>query len=416
MSRLSLLLVAQLAPPSTLVAARRVAGMTKYLARLGIEVTVLTSAVSGDGEIEGARRVVRTRDLLATGLNWRRRHFRALAEGAPETYRRPSRMEAVVVPDLAAPTWLPFALSAARSLAREGRFSAVLTTSPPPSAHLVGVALARSGVPWIAELRDGWTFEPPRPPWPLAAQRRLDGRLERLALARAAAVVAVTEPIAEDLRARLGVQAEVITNGYDPEEVPAADARDPDLDPRRYSLVHTGRMAIARSTPAPLVAALRRLRRQDPEAAGRLEVVFAGPVTDDERALLSAPDLDGVVRLLGPVERPRALRLQRAADALLVVTEGSRRRSVATGKLFEYLAARRPILVLGEDTEAARIVERCRTGFATSAGEPDAIATALHRLVAGDPQCHPDEVAIGDYAYPALAARLAAVVETVSRA
>ena len=52
----SILLVAQVAPPSTLVAARRVAGFTKYLARLGHRVTVLTSRVSGDGPIEGAAR------------------------------------------------------------------------------------------------------------------------------------------------------------------------------------------------------------------------------------------------------------------------------------------------------------------------------------------------------------------------
>ena len=70
------------------------------------------------------------------------------------------------MPDLAVGTWLPFALPRALSLARKGDFDVVLTTSPPQSAHLVGLALARRGLPWIAELRDGWTFEPPRAPWP----------------------------------------------------------------------------------------------------------------------------------------------------------------------------------------------------------------------------------------------------------
>ena len=55
--------------------------------------------------------------------------------------------------------------------------------------------------------------------------------------------------------------------------------------------------------------------------------------------------------------------------------------SVATGKLFEYLAAERPVLVLGEDTEAARIVSRAGVGLAASEGDPGSVADALERLI-----------------------------------
>ena len=275
MSR-SVLLVAQLAPPSTLVAARRVAGMTKYLSRMGYEVTVLTSAVAGDGDIEGAYRVVRTGDLMTSRLNWRRGHFDALGGGAAAIYSPPSRLEGVVVPDLAAVTWLPYARAAARRL---GRFDCVITSSPPPSAHFVGAALRRRGTPWIADLRDGWTFEPPHPAFPTAPQRAVDRALERGLLRRADAVVAVTRPIVDDARERLGVRAELVTNGFDPEEhIPEVAAGL--LDPARHSLVHTGRMAIARSTPAPLLDALRLL---PPEVAERIDVVFAGPLRTTSR-------------------------------------------------------------------------------------------------------------------------------------
>src|SRR2546430_7861616 len=92
----SILLVSQLAPPSALVAARRIAGSTKYLSRLGYQVTVLSSAVSGQGPIEGAACIVRTADLLASPLNWRRRHFDALSGGSG-LYKPPSRLASVVV-------------------------------------------------------------------------------------------------------------------------------------------------------------------------------------------------------------------------------------------------------------------------------------------------------------------------------
>jgi glycosyltransferase involved in cell wall biosynthesis len=404
--------VSQYAPPSSLVAARRVAAVAKYLGRAGYPVTVLTSSSSGAGPIEGAEAVVRTRDALTSPLNWRRRHFAALAGGTGETYKPPSRLAAVVVPDLSLLTWLPFALPAALRLTRARRFDCVLTTSPPPSVHLVGQALRRRGIPWIAELRDGWTFEPPHAPWPLSAQGRLDRSLERHALGRADAVIGVTRSIVDDVRDRLGVDATLITNGYDPDEIPTdSGASDPLLNPRRHSLVHTGRLSLSGVSLEYLLDGIR-LAHEDP-ASSRLELVFAGSVSEEERRLLAAPDLEGAVRFVGWLERPRALALQRAAGSLLVVTEGAGRPSVATGKLFEYLAAGRPILVLGEETEAAGIVSEAGMGFAVSATDREAIADALQRIVhESTPTMSP--AASSRYAYPAIVDRLAELIDRVA--
>jgi glycosyltransferase involved in cell wall biosynthesis len=409
----SILLVAQLTPPSDLIAARRAGAFAKYLGRLGHNVTVLTSRASGEGAIEGAAEVVRTGDALATRLNWRRGHFDALTGGGQSGYGSPSRLESVVVPDLSVGTWFPFVLPRALSLARKGDFDVVLTTSPPQSAHLVGLALARRGLPWIAELRDGWTFEPPRAQWPTRAQRRLDAALEKRVARKANAMIGVTEPIVEDLKVRLGGRAVLITNGFDPEELPAAEPGDEFLDPGRHSFVHTGRMEAARSTPAPLLEALRRLRRESPEVADRLEVVFVGALSARERVLLAADDLSGLVKVAGWLDRPHALALQRAADTLLVVTEGSSRRSVATGKLFEYLAAKRPILVLGDGTEAARIVADAGAGLATSATDAAAIAETIRRVVTDPPTVDGRDEVLERYSYPRLVERLAALIEDV---
>jgi glycosyltransferase involved in cell wall biosynthesis len=408
----SILIVAQLTPPSTLVAARRVAGLTKYLARLGNSVTVLTSAISGEGPIEGASETIRTRDLMASPLNWRRRHFAALTGNGAQAYGRPSRLEAVFFPDIAVATWLPFALRRALALSRTQRFDCVITSSPPPSTHLIGRALERHGLCWIAELRDGWTFEPPRRPWPLAAQRRADSALEVAVLRRATAVVGVTAPIVEDTRERLNVDARLITNGFDPEEQSVLSIPE-DFAGDRHTLVHTGRIALARSSPRPLLEALRILRRSAPTTASRLEVVFAGPLSADEQAQLSAPDLVGSVRILGSVDRARALALQRGADSLLIVTEGRSRRSVATGKLFEYLAAGRPILVLGADTEAARIVGEANAGFAAPADDPVRIAEALRRLVEDRTFDGAAPSAITQFSYPELARSYAGLINEV---
>jgi glycosyltransferase involved in cell wall biosynthesis len=402
----SLLIVTHFYPPSAMVAARRPAGLAKYLRQLGYRVTVLTSAAWVDAPPGVEGQVIRTGDLMASRINWRRENMRAWSGGASQAdyVSGASRLARAVVPDTALVTWLPYLLPRALRLARRERYDCVVTTSGPESVHLAGMALAPRSA-WIADLRDGWGFETLHA-WPIRAQARLDAALERSVARRADLMTAVTEPLAADLRDRLGADAHTITNGYDPEEVPPRTAASPLLDPERLSLVHTGRMASSQRSPAPLLEALRRLRDRGAPLAERVELVFAGPLTADERRLLDAPDLTGLVRHVGNLERADALRLQREADGLVLLTAGTRR-GEATGKLFEYLGAERPILVLGDDSEAARIVRAADAGEVAPATRPDAIAPALERLLAAERSL----VAPRAYAYPEIARRFAELVE-----
>jgi glycosyltransferase involved in cell wall biosynthesis len=402
----SLLIVTHFYPPSAMVAARRPAGLAKYLRRLGYRVTVLTSCAWVDAPAGEDREagVVRTGDLMASRLNWRSANMRAWSGGGQADYESgASRLAQVVVPDTALVTWLPYLVPGALRLARRERFDCVITTSGPESVHLVGLALARRTA-WIADLRDGWGFETLHD-WPTAAQARLDSALERRVARRADLMTAVSEPMAADLRDRLGADAHTITNGFDPEEVPRRTGSHPLLDPARRSLVHTGRMASSQRDPAPLLEAVRLLRARGSAAARGLQLVFTGPLTAAERRLLDAPDLSGMVRHAGNLEREDALRLQREADGLLLLTAGTRR-GEATGKLFEYLGAERPILVLGDRSEAARIVSEAGAGVAAPADDPEAIAAALERLPASGAPVPP-----GAYSYPELARRYAELVE-----
>ena len=77
---------------------------------------------------------------------------------------------------------------------------------------------------------------------------------------RADLMTAVSEPMAADLRDRLGADAHTVTNGFDPEEVPARTGSHPELDLLKRTLVHTGRMASSQRSPAPLLEAIRLLR------------------------------------------------------------------------------------------------------------------------------------------------------------
>ena len=93
----------------------------------------------------------------------------------------------------------------------------------------------------------------------------------------------------------------------------------------------------------------------------------------------------------------------------MLLTAGSRS-GEATGKLFEYLAAGRPMLVLGDRTEAARIVRDAAAGLAVPVDDAEAIAGALERLGRGE-LALPPAAGRQRYAYPRLAARLSELIE-----
>jgi glycosyltransferase involved in cell wall biosynthesis len=396
------------------VLGRRPRAFAKYLERLGHSTTVLTSqSWSASRTAAGAGRVVEARDLLATRLNWRlaNREAKWIGQQGTDYRSRSSRLAWMVPPHLTAATWLPFALPSALRIARREPPACVITTSRPESTHLIGLALARCGVPWIADFRDGWRFESDRL-WPTRTQRRIDAGLERAVIRGADAVIAVSEPIAADMRQRFDVDVETIANGFDPEDAVGEDSTDGLLSPDRHSLVHTGRMAISGRTPQPVLDGLRRLLLENRSAFDRLEVVFAGPITAEERRLLEMPELSGSIRHVGTLDRPQALALQRRADSLLVLTSGTRTGEL-TGKLPEYLATGRPILVVGDRSEAARVVRSVGAGAAVPADEPREIADAMADLVESDGRPSTVTADSREFSYPRLVERLADLVERV---
>lgn len=406
--RLRILLTAYFYPPMNIIGARRPHALAKWLRREGHDVVVLTSLHSGRPVEENSVPVIRARDLLATRLNWRRGNVAAMT-GQTDGIWEPglSLWGSIFVPDLQVVSWIPFAIGSALRLNRREPFDAVVTTSPVDSTHLVGAALARLGVTWIADLRDGWCFEPPREPLPLRVQRRIDAALERTLLRAADGLVAVTDPITVDLERRLGIPATTITNGFDPEDSIDKRVAAGATGERRITLVHTGRLG-ASQTLEPVLEALGRIVRDDEALRGKVEIVLAGARTERERRLYADPRYEGLVRHLGFVSRAEAIELQQRADILLLVTSG-RRSSEATGKLYEYLAARRPILVLGDRTAAAAIVERAGAGVAIPVANPDAAEQVLREMIASPP-VPPSEDAIAQYAYPQIAARYEEVI------
>jgi glycosyltransferase involved in cell wall biosynthesis len=324
------------------------------------------------------------------------------------------------VPDVQVLAWLPAALLVVRRLLSREAVDCLITSGPPDSNHLIGLLLGSRRPPWIADFRDGWCFEPLRQPFPTPAQRFLDAWVEHRVAREADIAVGATRPIAEDLERRLDAHAAYVPSGWDPEEAPqtlTSSERARADDTRRdgdkpVSLVYTGTFSGVRgSNPGPLLRALHLVRAIPGVPPVRL--TLAGRLTNDERILIERSGVMDVVDHVGLLTRGAALALQRSADALVLLT--SRSRSEATGKLFEYLGAGRPIIALAEGNEAERIVRETNTGVTVPPDDVDAIVRALRRVASGELEKEYAPRNLERYTYPGPAEAMAELIETAIR-
>lgn len=382
----SILLVVYFYPPSEEVGTLRPVALVRHLRSRGHRVTVLTTRAYG-AEPEDRDGVERTYDLQL--LPARLRGEAAATEGFGVARSTPHPLSRFLVPDAHLAAWAPFALGRAIRLATRQRFDCVLTTSPPESTHLIGRSLALRGTPWLADLQDGWSFERPadelrwKPEW----QRRYNERLERRILRRADAVTAVSAPLASDLQARLGIDASVVTMGWEPDDFADLDldAARAHLDPDRISIVYTGRIQAAGRDAGPLVAAMGELAAEDPKAAGRIELVIAGSFADEEREMLISDVAPAQIELLGRLPRSDVLALQQVADVGLLLTPPNVRYQIPA-KTFEYIGAGAPILALTEPySAAADLVRESGAGVVASLDDVGEIKQALRNIAEQGP-------------------------------
>lgn len=376
-----ILLVSYYFPPTNAIGAVRVGKLAKYLLAQGHDVRVLTAAepyLPKSLPVEfPERRIVRTRtvDLDRLPLKIFRDHSMGIQQsfaGEPlaVTWLAKIYKTFITIPD-GQIAWLPFALRVGRRILRNWRPDLIYASAMPFTSLLIAHQLSRKfEVPWVAELRDLWVdshyYEYPF--W----RRALENGLEKLTLASASAMVTVSEPLSQTLRGKYGKPTSVILNGFDPEDY-AHDQTGLGAEPNCIRIVYTGLIYPRRRDPSPLFEALRQL---GPERRHFI-VDFYGRRLPEIAMLAKQYGVADVVRIHDPVPYKDAVRLQTEADVLLLLLwDTAGERGVYTGKLFEYLGARRPILCLGPKAGvAADMIRDRKAGFIEN--DPDIIANQL---------------------------------------
>jgi len=235
----------------------------------------------------------------------------------------------------------------------------IITTGPPHSLHLIGMQLKKTlNLPWLTDFRDPWTTIHYHKALRLSvSSKRKHKKLESQVLNNCDQVV-VTSPTAKvEFEGLTNTPIEVITNGYEisEEEIVSFD--------ESFSIVHVGSLLSERN-PNVLWKVLSRLCEEHSEIAKNLVIKLVGAVSNDIVESIREHGLGDALELIGYVPHEDAIKFQRKAQLLLLVEiDTPETRAIIPGKLFEYLAARRPIVALGpEASDIETILNETQSG------------------------------------------------------
>jgi glycosyltransferase involved in cell wall biosynthesis len=315
-------------------------------------------------------------------------------------------------------SWWPGAVLTGRRMIREHRPSAVFSTYPIATAHLIGDSLARaSGLPWVADFRDPMAQEGyPADPRTWASFKRVEERV----FARAAACTFTAPSAARMYRERYPQSAariELIENGYDEDMfsrvIGDSPTREP-LNPGALTLLHSGIVYPDERDPRHFFAALARVKAAG--SGARVRVRFRAPVHDQLlESLAREHGVADMIEVLPHVAYGEALREMLRADALMLLQAANCNEQIPA-KLYEYLRAGRPLLAFTDTRgDTAATLRAAGVAAIASLDRVDDIAALIERFAAGDRVgMHADQDAVARGSRQARAERLARLLDDVT--
>jgi len=283
--------------------------------------------------------------------------------------------------------WSRQAIHVARKICTEHKIDVVYTTLPPFSAAKIGYQLKKEqGIPWVTDYRDLWYGDVLRE-WINPIRKHLELALERHYMKKANVIISVSEQKTAFLKQLIkNTQANFITltNGYDP-EIYTPFLRTPRETNDTINFVFTGRLFKNRRGYA-FAEALGQLTQEQSSIKEKVRVHIIGDVSMEIQQhyekILTQYKIGEMYQFSGDISYEEAMRAQVNADYLLLIVDtGKTSDGVIPGKLFEYIAAKRPIFALTDPGATQEIIERAGIGRVVPAESVDQCKTLLSELL-----------------------------------
>ena len=299
--------------------------------------------------------------------------------------------------------WNRYAFREACRLIEKGDIKHIITTSPPHSTQLIGLALRKKypSIKWIADLRDPWTdiyYYDQFYHTPLA--RKIDKSYEKRVLRTADSIITVGKSLKDIFCSRLpGLEnkIEVIPNGYDEEDFSGITSTVPDV----FTISYIGTL----SDSYPVAGFMDAYTRLSGSGC-TIRLQFVGVVSQDQKEIILSKSGNSETEFLSYVSHHDAIKLMMGSSLLLlIIPDHFSNKSIITGKLFEYLASGKPVLCLGPaDGDAAAILEATSHGKCAAYSDGEGIKMIIEGYYNSAP--YSMKKAPGEYSRSVLTKRL----------
>jgi glycosyltransferase involved in cell wall biosynthesis len=259
--------------------------------------------------------------------------------------------------------WNFFAYRMAKQIIRDYNIKTIITTSPPHSSQLIGLKLKkRTGVRWIADLRDPWTdiyyyhdFLHTKP------AIKLDKYYERSVLTEADEIVVVSNSLKLlfEEKVNRANKIKIIPNGFDEEDFSSPGNISVSEKEKPFTIVYTGTITPLYGVEG-FIRAIAGLKQRI-----HFKILFIGSSDNSIRDIVKTEGLENLTEFIPYVDHHKAVGylVNEASALLLCIPKMEKNEGILTGKLFEYLAARKPVIGVGpKDGDAALVLAECEAG------------------------------------------------------
>ncbi|WP_373839583.1 glycosyltransferase [Methanospirillum sp.] len=256
--------------------------------------------------------------------------------------------------------WAKYAIMQGEKIISDQKIHLIFSTYGPSGCHMAGSYLSKKyNIPWVADYRDLWCDNPGYSY--SKVREKIESSFEKKTLLNSDIITTVSNPLVNLLKQRFKDRhIDCIPNGFDERIL----SRKGDTD-RQFTIVYTGRLYQGKQDPEALFIVLSRFIRREIVDPSYIRIHFFGDNDLWLIQLVNNYNLQDIVTFHGQVKHEEALTAQKSAQILLLLTwNDPAHEGIITGKVYEYLASRRPILAIGHENEKdlKKLLEQTGTG------------------------------------------------------
>lgn len=256
--------------------------------------------------------------------------------------------------------WVKSSVKFLQNYLKDHPIDVIISTGPPHSMHLIAQKISKkNNIKWIADFRDPWTdlyynneFKQ------LSFAKEKNKKLEKSVLENANCVLTVSNSLKKDFL-KTAKNVAVITNGFDSEVLQDENVV---LD-SKFTISYIGLLP-KQSNPVVFFKVLKKLCDANDEFKNDVQLLFVGDISSEVRLEIEKNNLAEITQIKGYVPHKESIEFQKKAQVLLLLIPNvPKSAGILTGKLFEYITAKRPILALGpENGDLAVILQNTNAG------------------------------------------------------